>query len=273
MLPKLLTENLCSLRSNVDRLSFSTIWEIDRKANIVSTRCCKTIIRSRRAFTYMEAQELMDSNDQGSIARAIRNLNTIAKQLKERRNQQGALTLASTQVKITLEEETHNATDVRMYQMVETNYLIEEFMLLSNISVAEKIYERFPALSILRRHTQPKTADLQVLREILEGMGYELKWDTSRELADSLDKVTRKSDDFFNKLVRILTTRCMNEATYFCSADHDVREFYHYGLAAPFYTHFTSPIRRYADVLVHRLLVAAIDLEPLPSFMSKYLPI
>lgn len=88
----------------------------------------------------MEAQELMESDDKGSIATAIRNLNKIAKQLKEKRNQQGALTLASTQVKITLEEETHNATDVRLYQMVETNYLIEEFMLLSNISVAEKIY-------------------------------------------------------------------------------------------------------------------------------------
>ena len=122
----------------------------------------------------------MDSNDQGSIAKAIRNLNFIAKQLKQRRNEQGALTLASTQVKITLEAETHNATDVRMYQSVETNYLIEEFMLLSNISVAMKIYERFPALSILRRHTQPKTADLQVLREILEGLGYELTWETSR---------------------------------------------------------------------------------------------
>lgn len=82
----------------------------------------------------------MESDDKGSIATAIRNLNKIAKQLKEKRNQQGALTLASTQVKITLEEETHNATDVRLYQMVETNYLIEEFMLLSNISVAEKIY-------------------------------------------------------------------------------------------------------------------------------------
>ena len=144
-------------------------------------------------------------------------------------------------------------------------------MLLSNITVAEKIYEKFPALSILRRHTQPKVADLEVLREILKGLGHELKWQTSKELAQSLDLITRENDEFFNKLVRIMTTRCMNEATYFCSADHDEREFYHYGLAAPFYTHFTSPIRRYADVLVHRLLAAAIDLEPLPAFMSSFL--
>lgn len=88
----------------------------------------------------------------------------VAKKLKQKRIQQGALTLASTQVKITLEEETHSATDVKLYEMVETNYLIEQFMLLSNIAVAEKIYERFPALSILRRHTPPKINDLQTLK-------------------------------------------------------------------------------------------------------------
>jgi exosome complex exonuclease DIS3/RRP44 len=144
-------------------------------------------------------------------------------------------------------------------------------MLLANISVAEKIYSRFPALSILRRHTPPKPAELEILKEILSKYGYSLNYDTSKTLADSLDQVARPDDKFFNKLIRILTTRCMNEATYFCSADFDSKEFYHYGLAAEFYTHFTSPIRRYADVLVHRLLSAAIDLEPLPHFMSKHL--
>ena len=106
----------------------------------------------------------MDSADQGNLAKSIRNLNMIAKKLKQKRIQKGALTLASTQVKITLEEETHSATDVKLYEMVETNYLIEEFMLLSNIAVADKIYERFPALSILRRHTPPKINDLQTLK-------------------------------------------------------------------------------------------------------------
>ena len=155
--------------------------------------------------------------------------------------------------------------------MVETNYLIEEFMLLANISVAEKIYERFPSISILRRHTQPKMNDLQTLKEIVKDYGYDFNFNSSKELADSLDQLKRQGDSFFNKLIRIMTTRCMNEATYFCSADYDVQEFHHYGLATDFYTHFTSPIRRYADVLVHRLLVAAIDLEPLPNFMSNYL--
>lgn len=85
MLPKLLTENLCSLRSNVERLSFSTIWEVDKDANILNTKYCKTIIRSRRAFTYNQAQELMDSADQGNLAKSIRNLNMIAKKLKQKR--------------------------------------------------------------------------------------------------------------------------------------------------------------------------------------------
>ena len=98
-----------------------------------------------------------------------------------------------------------------------------------------------------------------------------MTFETAKALADSLNLITKQEDPFFNKLIRILTTRCMNEATYFCSADFDPQEFYHYGLAAEFYTHFTSPIRRYADVLVHRLLSAAIDLEPLPNFMSSLL--
>lgn len=98
-----------------------------------------------------------------------------------------------------------------------------------------------------------------------------MNFETSKDLAESLDKLNKPGDEFFNKLMRILTTRCMNEATYFCSADYDLEEFYHYGLAAGLYTHFTSPIRRYADVLVHRLLAAAIDVEPLPKYMSIFI--
>ena len=141
-------------------------------------------------------------------------------------------------------------------------------MLLSNCAVAEKIVERFPSVSVLRHHVPPKFRQLEDFKKLLSTQGFSFEMTTSKELADSLDRLQRPNDDFFNKLMRIMTTRCMNEATYFCSADYDLQEFYHYGLAAPLYTHFTSPIRRYADVLVHRLLAAAIDLEALPHYMS-----
>lgn len=125
MLPKLLTENLCSLRADVDRLAFSVIWEVDGDANIIRTKYCKSIIRSRNAFTYQQAQDLMHSDSTSNIAESVRNLNKVAKLLKKKRISKGALTLASTQVKFSMEEETHSTTDVELYQLLETNQLIE----------------------------------------------------------------------------------------------------------------------------------------------------
>ena len=92
--------------------------------------------------------------------------------------------------------------------------------------------------------------------------------ESSKAFADSLDRANKTYDPFFNKLVRIMATRCMHQAVYFCLADFDISEVFHYGLAVPVYTHFTSPIRRYADVLVHRLLAAAIDITSLTNDMT-----
>ena len=156
-----------------------------------------------------------------------------------------------------------------MYSFYETNSLVEEFMLLANVSVAEKVLSRFPAISVLRRHSEPKPKQISELQSLMKEIGYEFEYSTSRELQNSLDQIKRNNDTFFNKLIRIMTTRCMNEALYICTSDVDYPELYHYGLAAQLYTHFTSPIRRYADVLVHRLLAAAIDLESLPATMSN----
>jgi len=144
-------------------------------------------------------------------------------------------------------------------------------MLLGNIAVAEKICSHFPSISVLRAHHSPKEKQMKELGHILEKLGYKLDFHSNKALADSLDRIKRKGDPFFNKMIRIITTRSMHEANYFCTADADFPEFYHYGLACPLYTHFTSPIRRYADVLVHRLLSAACDVEGLPAKMSNKL--
>ena len=121
----------------------------------------------------------------------------------------------------------------------------------------------------MRRHPPPKETALESLKEILAKQGFnEFKFATNKELAESLGKVNRLKDPFFNRLVRVMTTRCMNQAQYFCTGDVDPGSFWHYGLAMDLYTHFTSPIRRYADVLVHRLLAASIGIATLPDMLQ-----
>jgi exosome complex exonuclease DIS3/RRP44 len=138
---------------------------------------------------------------------------------------------------------------------------VEEFMLLANISVAEQLFKHFPDTAILRRHPAPPQDNFEALNRALEARNPEFCLDTtsSKSLALSLDKAIDPADPYLNRLVRIMTTRCMLQAQYFASGAHSYAAFWHYGLACPIYTHFTSPIRRYADVLVHRLLHASID--------------
>lgn len=146
--------------------------------------------------------------------------------------------------------------------------MIEEFMLLANVAVAERLAQFYPSFAILRRHPLPKEKELQGLCEQLAKFGFEVSTESSKKLADSLDIAERKDNPFFNKLVRILATRCMNQAVYFPMSTVDKADMGHYGLAMAKYTHFTSPIRRYADVLVHRLLAASIDIASLSNEMT-----
>ncbi|CAO3652055.1 unnamed protein product [Cunninghamella echinulata] len=260
MLPSLLGTNLCSLRSNVDRLAFSCIWEMTENGEIVGVDFTKSIIRSKHSFTYEEAQNRIDdSRMQDEVTKGIRILNKFAKIIRKKRMERGALTLSSPEVRFQLENESQDPVDVEMKELKETNALVEEFMLLANISVAEKIYSKFSQSSMLRRHPAPPLSNFDQIRKSLSEYDIDLDISTSKALADSLDKAIVPNDPYFNNLVRILTTRCMMQAQYFCSGTEPESEFRHYGLATPIYTHFTSPIRRYADVIVHRLLQATID--------------
>ncbi|XP_051124050.1 exosome complex exonuclease RRP44 homolog A [Andrographis paniculata] len=268
MLPKPLTEDVCSLRADVERLTFSVIWEMTPEAEIISTRYTKAIIKSRAALSYVEAQARMDdSRLMDSLTTDLRNMNTLAKIMRQKRIDRGALTLASAEVKFQIDTETHDPLDIGMYQIREANQMIEEFMLAANISVARKILEHFPLTSLLRRHPTPTKEMLEPLLQTAAAVGLSLDVTSSKALADSLDNAVG-SDPYFNKLIRILATRCMTQAVYFCSGDLSPPEFFHYGLAAPMYTHFTSPIRRYADVIVHRLLAAALGIYKLPDIFQ-----
>ncbi|XP_054809171.1 exosome complex exonuclease RRP44 homolog A [Prosopis cineraria] len=271
MLPKPLTEDICSLRADVERLAFSVIWEMTAEADIISTKFTKSVIRSSAALSYVEAQARMDDRRLvDPLTTDLRNMNGLAKKMRLRRIERGALTLASAEVKFQIDTETHDPLDIGMYQIREANQMVEEFMLAANVSVAEQILESFPSCSLLRRHPTPTREMLEPLLCTASAVGLHLDVSSSKALADSLDHAVG-DDPYFNKLIRILATRCMTQAVYFCSGDLSPPEYHHYGLAAPLYTHFTSPIRRYADVIVHRLLAASLGISKLPSIFQDRL--
>ncbi|KZT57597.1 RNB-domain-containing protein [Calocera cornea HHB12733] len=272
MLPSLLGTNLCSLRPFVERLAFSVIWELTPDAKIVNVRFTKSVIASKAAFTYKEAQTRKDDLKQKDpLTESIRLLNSLAQKLRAGRMAAGALNLASPEVRIQMESpESSDPIDVEQKELLETNSLVEEFMLLANISVAAKIQETFPQTAVLRRHMPPPASNFEMLQDVLmKRKSMSLDISSSGALAASLDKCVDSAEPSFNILVRIMATRCMRPAEYFCAGSVSRETFGHYGLASPIYTHFTSPIRRYADVLVHRQLAAAIDYTPLHASLHS----
>ncbi|KAF6736981.1 Exosome complex exonuclease RRP44 [Oryzias melastigma] len=270
MVPELLSSNLCSLRSNVERLAFSCIWEMNHKAEILKTHFTKSVINSKASLTYAEAQmRIDDTSKKDDITESLRGLNKLAKILKRKRIEKGALTLSSLEVRFHIDSETHDPIDLQTKELMETNSMVEEFMLLANVSVAQKIYDEFPDCALLRKHPAPPPSNYDILLKAAKSKNVEIHIDSAKALADSLDVAKVDGFSYFNTLLRILATRCMMQAVYFCSGmDSD---FHHYGLASPIYTHFTSPIRRYADIIVHRLLAVSIGADiTYPDLMDKH---
>lgn len=272
MLPMLLGTNLCSLKPYVERFAFSVIWEVTPDADVVNVHFTKSVIKSREAFSYEQAQlRIDDASQQDDLTKGMRILMALSKKLNKKRMDAGALSLSSPEVKVHMESETSDPIDVKTKQHLDTNSLVEEFMLFANVTVARKIYETFPQTAILRRHASPPKTNFDELSNQLKvKKGVELRTDSSKSLAESLDACVDPENPFFNTLVRIMATRCMMSAEYFCSGTQAYPEFRHYGLASEIYTHFTSPIRRYADLVAHRQLAAAIDYEPVhPAVRSR----
>lgn len=265
MLPMLLGTDLCSLKPYVERYAFSTLWEITSDADIVSASFTKSVILSREAFSYEQAQlRIDDKTATDDLTNSMRTLLSLSQKLRQKRMDAGALNLASPEVRIETDAETSAdpLTDVKTKAHLATNSLVEEFMLLANTTVASKIHSSFPQTALLRRHATPPASNFSELAEQLKRKrGFDLDVSSSKALADSLDRCIDPVHPFFNTLIRILATRCMTSAEYFCSGSHAEPEFRHYGLASEIYTHFTSPIRRYADLLAHRQLAYAINYE------------
>lgn len=154
------------------------------------------------------------------------------------------------------------------YPIVEANSLVEEFMLLANCATAHKIVTSFPMTALLRRHPAPAPHAFDKLVAAVGRLGIHLDPTNSKTLSATLDAAQIEGDAYFNTLIRIMTTRSMTQALYFCTGTQPPDQFNHYGLAMPEYTHFTSPIRRYADVCVHRMLAAALGIDEMPSSLT-----
>lgn len=268
---------MCSLREEEERLSFSCIWIINSQTGeITKTNFTKSIIKSKAALTYAEAQLKIDSNEVDEISQSLRRLNKLAKILKAKRIEKGALVLASANEIKFLEVESETADSelvILEKKHLETNSMVEEFMLLANISVAQQIFNMFPEFAVLRRHPKPSTSNFEELIKAASNRGFDMDVHDGRSLSTSLNSAVDPANEHLNLMLRMITTRCMSQAVYFCSgalSSDPSLTFAHYGLASEIYTHFTSPIRRYADIMVHRLLSHSIHHEALdPVFLSK----
>lgn len=257
MLPERLSNGICSLRPDEEKLTFSAIFELDSKANVVNSRIGRTVIKSNRRFTYEEAQEIIETG-KGDFANEVLTLNNLAQELRRRRYQKGALEFGRAEVRFEIDD---NGKPVDVYFKVskEANQLIEEFMLLANLTVAEsvgKVPKGKKAKSFVYRvHDNPDPEKMANLSVIASRFGYKLHTDgNSREVNKSVNRLLRdvkgKGEE---NMLSMLAIRSMAKAVY--TTDN----IGHYGLAMPYYTHFTSPIRRYPDMMVHRLLAKYAD--------------
>ncbi|GAB3542183.1 ribonuclease R [Pontibacter brevis] len=254
MLPERLSNGLCSLRPNEEKLTFSAVFELDENGKLYDSWFGRTVIYSDRRFAYEEAQERIETGE-GDFAEEINILNGIAKKLKDKRFKNGAISFETTEVKFKLDE---NGKPLYVYvkERKDAHKLIEEFMLLANKKVAEYVYnlgkgKRRPTM-VYRTHGQPDPDKLSTFSLFARKFGYKVDpdGDISEELNNLTEEIEGKPEQ---SVLQNLAIRTMAKAKYSTEPEG------HFGLAFDHYSHFTSPIRRYPDMMAHRLLQHYLD--------------
>lgn len=252
MLPESLCNNLCSLRPNEEKLTFSVIFEMNDEAEILASRIGRTIIESDRRFTYEEAQNVIETG-QGDYKDEVLTLHHLAQQLRNIRFASGSIDFDRYEVKFEIDEK-GKPLNVYFKESKEANKLIEEFMLIANRAVAESMGKQPKGKTkktfVYRVHEQPDPEKMKNFAGFIRRFGYKLKTDGSKSeltkgINNLLDKAQGKPEE---NLIETLAIRSMQKARY------STENIGHYGLAFPYYSHFTSPIRRYPDMMAHRLL-------------------
>ncbi len=252
MLPEHLSNGICSLRPDEDKLTFSCIFEMDSNANVLSSKIARTVTRSNRRFTYEEAQEIIETGN-GDYKDDILTLDSLAKILRKKRYENGSVEFDRAEVRFDIDETGH-PVGVYFKESKDANKLIEEFMLLANKTVAAAIGKtegkKKAKAFVYRVHDMPDPGKLADLSKIARTFGFKVKeTGSSREVNRSINRmladVKGKGEENF---LSTLAIRSMAKAIY------TTQNIGHYGLAFDYYTHFTSPIRRYPDMMVHRLL-------------------
>ncbi|KAI3642028.1 hypothetical protein MP228_011583 [Amoeboaphelidium protococcarum] len=273
MLPSVLCEDLCSLNPHVERLTFSVMWTMSQDAQIVDTWFGKSIIKSCAKLSYEKAQNIIDGQSwadatlsypveggeqmQHAIMNDVKIFHKLSLILRKRRFDRGALTINQPKLTFRLDQD-KNPVDCHVYQLKDSNRLIEEFMLLANMSVAQKISETYPNASLLRCHPPPNGRTMKEFMKFADKMQVSITASSAGDLQKSIQGI---SDPEKRAIFQLLAIKPMQRAVYFSTGQFaDNRERWrHYALSCDLYTHFTSPIRRYADVVVHRQLMAAIN--------------